>query len=284
VPWLLQHPPVGPASPPHPRRLGAATAFPFLLFFLLDRASSLILCLPAAKSLLRRLHEGAFDPVLPLVALMAAAGKAAQQLRRRQRTHRTAQFPAAEELRRGTALIAPRHLPGNVIHIAGGLACDEQLGLLAVPGQRHIARPRAPMFRMIEVCLVEGPALAFIYRARIAMPEPGKRLGVKGEQAASLPVEAHGNPVPVDALNDARVAVIYRECHLGAGELNPVAGGKIVATMLGLKAMREAEFFLHLPHAPQFAVQRIDVGIRVREHGTGLRRIGSTVRSPFHYA
>src|ERR1039457_6928276 len=136
------------------------------------------------------------------------------------------------------------------------------------------------MFRMIEVCLVERPTLAFIDRAGIAVTELFKRRGVEGEQGAVAPVEAHGNPGPVDALNDAPVAIVYGEPLLGAGKLNPVAGCKVMATVLGLEAVREAEFPPRLTHAPQFAVQRIHVDVRVREYEPGPQRIGCAVRSP----
>src|ERR1017187_3500769 len=136
------------------------------------------------------------------------------------------------------------------------------------------------MFRVIEVCLVERPTLAFIDRAGIAVPEVFKRLGVEGEQGAVAPVETHGNLVPVNALNDAGVAIKDREPLLGAGKLNSVACCKVMATVFGLEAVREAELSPRLTHPPQFAVQRIHIGIRVREYEAGFSGISCTVRGP----
>ena len=80
------------------------------------------------------------------------------------------------ECRRAALFLHPRlALRARVERIRG----DEDLGLIAVPGQRDIARRRAPMLRMIEIGLIERPPLPAIDRAGIAVAECLKSVGVE---------------------------------------------------------------------------------------------------------
>ena len=75
------------------------------------------------------------------------------------------------KLRRGAAIIDPRHLPRELAEIARRLGRDKQRYVVAMPGQRDIARGAAPMLAVIEVGLVERAPLPFVDRPGIAVPE-----------------------------------------------------------------------------------------------------------------
>ena len=142
----------------HPRRLSVAAVFPFLLFFLLDRASPRILFLPAAKALLRRLNKSArVRSRLWRRSKLRPVSRARSSIGVSGRTGPPSSPPwkNCEAARRSSC--AP--FAGRARSHRGGVARDEQLGLFAVPGQGDIARGRAPMLRMIEIGLVERAPL-----------------------------------------------------------------------------------------------------------------------------
>ena len=104
---------------------------------------------------------------------------------------------------------------------------DEQLGLVAMPRQRDIARRRAPVLRMIEIGLVERAALALVDRAGIAVPKILELGGVeldyaigRGRRAATVIL------LPSIAWHGAGLAVEETLRLVGAGELDAVAGGR----------------------------------------------------------
>ena len=73
----------------------------------------------------------------------AVAGEAFQDFVRRQRPYRADLLPVMEH-RGGAAVVGARHLPGELVDVARRVAGDEQLGLVAVPGQaRHSSPPSA---------------------------------------------------------------------------------------------------------------------------------------------
>ena len=76
------------------------------------------------------------------------------------------------ELRGGAAIIDARHLPRQLAEVARRLGCDKERNVLAMPGERHIARGAAPMRAVVEVGLVERAPLPFVDRPRIAVAEP----------------------------------------------------------------------------------------------------------------
>ncbi len=82
------------------------------------------------------------------------------------------------KLRRGAAIIDPRHLPGELAEIARRLGRNKQRDVRAMPGQRDIARGTAPMFAVIEVSLIERAPLPLIDRPGIAMPELSELTGL----------------------------------------------------------------------------------------------------------
>ena len=75
------------------------------------------------------------------------------------------------ELRGGTAIIHPRHLPGEPAEIGSRLGCDKQRNVFAMAGQRNIAGRVAPVLAVVEVGLVERAPLPFVDRPGIAVPE-----------------------------------------------------------------------------------------------------------------
>jgi hypothetical protein len=85
----------------------------------------------------------------------------------------------------GFSVIDSRHLSRQFFQIGRGVARDKHLSFVAVPRQGDIARCRTPVLRMIEVGLIEGASLAFVNRARIAMPEILKFSGIES------------NPLPI---------------------------------------------------------------------------------------
>src|SRR5271154_2635359 len=105
-----------------------------------------------------------------------------------------------------------------------------------MPRQRHVTRRPSPMCGMIEIGLVDRAALAFVNRAGIAVPKILEHGRIEREQRAVFAVEANDDPAPLDAADDAGIAVIDVEALVGAGELNPVALGKIMLSVLGLEA------------------------------------------------
>src|ERR1700719_4613105 len=76
-----------------------------------------------------------------------------RQFARRQRAYRFA-LAGLVEMRGGAALVHSRHLPGELLEVGRRVGGDEQLGLVAVPRQRDIARGRAPMLGVIQVRLI----------------------------------------------------------------------------------------------------------------------------------
>src|SRR5271168_3516311 len=120
------------------------------------------------------------------------------------------------------------------------------------------------MLRVEQIGLVDGAALALVDRARIAVPEGRKRFRIEGDGPARLAVEADGDALAVDRRDDTGIAVVDREPLVGAGELEAVADREIVAAVLGLEALRRAEFSPRFPHAAEIPVQLVDIDIGVR--------------------
>ena len=82
------------------------------------------------------------------------------------------------KLRRRAAIIDPPHLPCELAKIAGGLGRNKQRDVVAMPGQRDIARGAAPMLAVIEVGLIERAPLPLVDRPGIAVPELAEFAGL----------------------------------------------------------------------------------------------------------
>ena len=167
------------------------------------------------------------------------------------------------KLRCGAAIIDPRHLPCELAEIARRLGRDKQRDVVAMPGQRDIARGAAPMLAVIEVSLVERAPLPLVDRPGIAVPElaefAGRLIGAgdKRDQplrSAGFAVEGdRDTAVLLDAADRADRAIddagpaFVGPCR-GAGELDPVVFGKGQGAVSGLQHMIAAKRPLPCPH------------------------------------
>ena len=85
------------------------------------------------------------------------------------------------------ALISPRAIcRARCSAFARRFPRHEHLRALALPGQRHVARRRTPVMRVVEVGVVQGPALPLVDRPGIAVPEPVEFGGRPHDLAAFL--------------------------------------------------------------------------------------------------
>ena len=154
------------------------------------------------------------------------------------------------KLRCGAAIIDPPHLPCELAEIARRLGRDKQRHVLAMPGQRDIARGAAPMLAVIEVGLIERAPLPFVDRPGIAVPElaefaglpdrcrrqtrpadPSSRFAVEGDRDAAVLLDAADR---ADRAVDDAGAAFIGPCR-STGELNPVVFGKRQGAVGGLQ-------------------------------------------------
>ena len=91
---------------------------------------------------------------------------------------------------RGRFHFAPSHLAREFAHVPRRFGRDEHLGLLALAGERDVARGLPPMMRVQEVGLVERLALALVDRAGVAVTEPGELRCRPHHLASSAPAGA----------------------------------------------------------------------------------------------
>ena len=184
-------------------------------------------------------------------------------------------------MRGGAALVHSRHLPGELLEVGRRVGGDEQLGLVAVPRQRDIARGRAPMLGVIQVRLIEGPPLPFVDRAGIAVPKILERVCIERDGAMRAAIERDGDLAAVDRLHGAGLAVVDCLRLVGAGELNPVTGREVGAAIPGFEAVIfPFQLAALLSNGADRAVELINVGVGVGEHETGFRGVGGAVNGP----
>ena len=117
-------------------------------------------------------------PLFPLP--LPRAGKLLQGFARGERANR-ADMLAGIERRRGAPVVDAPHLARKLLHICRRVAGNEQRRIVAMPGKRDVARRRTPVFRMIEIGLIERAPLPAVDRAGIAVTEFVERLGIEGE-------------------------------------------------------------------------------------------------------
>ena len=167
-------------------------------------------------------------------ALKFLAGELRENFRGRHRPYRLDAVKLIEG-RRGAIFFLPRNLLRERLQILGGVGRNKQLGLFPVPGQRDIGRRAAPMFRVVEVRLIEGVALPFPHGAGIAMAEVIETRGVEIDGLAFGAGEPDGKVGAVDCLDDAGHAVFDANPPVGAGELHAVAGAEVKAAVRRLR-------------------------------------------------
>ena len=113
---------------------------------------------------------GATPPVFIRRLAEAVAGEAFEDPPRGERLNRADLLPVVEHRCRAPVFNAG-HLARKLVDVGRRVARHEKLDLVPVPGQRNVARRRAPVFRVIEIGLVEGAALPSVNRAGVAVAE-----------------------------------------------------------------------------------------------------------------
>src|SRR5271168_3229540 len=110
-----------------------------------------------------------------------------------------------------------------------------------MPGERDIARRRAPIFRMIKISLVERAPLPFVDRPGIAVAKTLEPGDIEAANLAPPSVEPHRHLAPFDRGHRAGRAVIESELLVGPGELNPIARGEDLPSVRHRQLMIRAE-------------------------------------------
>src|SRR6185295_16739890 len=166
-------------------------------------------------------------------------------------------------MRGGLTIIDARHLTGQFLQVRSRIARDKDFGVVAVPGQRNIARRRSPMLRMVEISLIERPALALVDRAGISVPEVLELLGVKRDHPSRPAVQFEMNGRVLDLGDRAGMAVEEATLLVGADDLNAVAGRIRLLSARGFECVILAQLAAFTAHAPDGKIDLADIVIRV---------------------
>ena len=134
------------------------------------------------------------------------------------------------------------------------------------------------MLGVVEVCPVQGLALAFVDRPRVAVPEA---LEVGGGPSHLPPLLAGRVQrrsdlarCGVQPRDGADIAVVDAELLVCVGELHPVAHGEGRAPVLRLKLyVAPGQLAPVAPHLAQLGVQGVHVAVGVGEHKPALPRL-----------
>ena len=173
-------------------------------------------------------------------------------------------------MRGGLAIVDARHLAGQFLEVGSRVACDKDLGLVAMPGQRDIARRRSPVFGMIEIGLVERAALAFVDRAGIAVPELFELLGVERDLLTGAAVQLHVNDRVLDLGDRAGMAIEEPALLGGADDLDAVAGCIGLLPAPGREFAVLSQLAAFAAHAPDRGIDLVHVVIGVGEDEAGF--------------
>src|SRR4051812_49292766 len=186
---------------------------------------------------------------------------------------------------RGCLHLAPPHLARELTHVARRFGRDKHLGLLALAGERDVARGLPPMMRVQQISLVERLALAFVDRAGIAVTEADK-LRCRPHHLAGLGagrgVETRSDHARgrINRSDRAGIAVINPRRFQRVGELHAVADREIRRTVLRLEAVVALELTSLFSRHPELGIEAVDILVRVGEHETRFLRLLRRVVAP----